>query len=115
LKNYSAFPCDRFDLVSHFAEDEVEIGCNAVRWSADRKRQRPVCRWAGHEHRHHAAAEMPRRFARRTQAGCAVRVVRGGAWTSDPPYLRSASRYKNVINDHGSTNRGFRAARDLAE
>jgi formylglycine-generating enzyme required for sulfatase activity len=48
-----------------------------------------------------------------TQGDCSIRVVRGGAWTSDPPYLRSASRYKNSITDHGSTNRGFRVARDL--
>jgi formylglycine-generating enzyme required for sulfatase activity len=48
-----------------------------------------------------------------TQGECSIRVVRGGAWTSDPHYLRSASRYKNAINDHGSTNRGFRVARDL--
>jgi formylglycine-generating enzyme required for sulfatase activity len=49
------------------------------------------------------------------QGDCSIRVVRGGAWTSAPPYLRSASRYKNVINDHGSTNRGFRVARDLRQ
>jgi len=48
-----------------------------------------------------------------SQGDCSIRVVRGGAWTSDPHYLRSASRYKNAINDHGSTNRGFRVARDL--
>ena len=48
-----------------------------------------------------------------TQGDCRIRVVRGGAWTSDPPYLRAASRYKNAIDDHGSTNRGFRVARDL--
>jgi formylglycine-generating enzyme required for sulfatase activity len=47
------------------------------------------------------------------QGDCSIRVVRGGAWTSDPHYLRSASRYKNAIDDHGSTNRGFRVARDL--
>jgi formylglycine-generating enzyme required for sulfatase activity len=50
-----------------------------------------------------------------TQGDCSTRVVRGGAWTSDPPYLRSASRYKNLINDHGSTNRSFRVARDLRQ
>jgi formylglycine-generating enzyme required for sulfatase activity len=50
-----------------------------------------------------------------TKGDCSVRVVRGGAWTSDPPYLRSASRYKNAVNDHGSTNRGFRVARDLLQ
>jgi formylglycine-generating enzyme required for sulfatase activity len=49
------------------------------------------------------------------QGDCSIRVVRGGAWTSDPPYLRSASRYKNAINDHGSTNRDFRVARDLTQ
>jgi formylglycine-generating enzyme required for sulfatase activity len=49
------------------------------------------------------------------QGDCSIRVVRGGAWTSDPHYLRSASRYKNAINDHGSTNRGFRLARDLLQ
>ena len=48
-----------------------------------------------------------------TQGDCSLRVVRGGAWTSDPPYLRSASRYKNKIDDHGSMTRGFRVARDL--
>jgi formylglycine-generating enzyme required for sulfatase activity len=47
------------------------------------------------------------------EGDCSIRVVRGGAWTSDPPYLRSASRYKNAIADHGSSNRGFRVARDL--
>jgi formylglycine-generating enzyme required for sulfatase activity len=49
------------------------------------------------------------------QGDCSIRVVRGGAWTSDAPYLRSASRYKNAINDHGSSNRGLRVARDLLQ
>jgi len=48
-----------------------------------------------------------------SEGDCSLRVVRGGAWTSDPPYLRSASRYKNRIDDHGSMTRGFRVARDL--
>jgi formylglycine-generating enzyme required for sulfatase activity len=47
-----------------------------------------------------------------TQGDCFRRVVRGGSWISNPPYLRSASRYKSAI-DRGSYNRGFRVARTL--
>ena len=50
-----------------------------------------------------------------SSGNCDRRVVRGGAWTSDPLiFLRSAARYSNDRNDHGSNNRGFRVARTLA-
>jgi formylglycine-generating enzyme required for sulfatase activity len=43
---------------------------------------------------------------------CSVRVVRGGAWLSDPTYLRSAYRGKTTTNTRDSMF-GFRVARTL--
>lgn len=47
----------------------------------------------------------------RNQADCKRRVIRGGAWDSDPRGLRSAGRNRNGTN--GAYNLGFRIARAL--
>lgn len=44
---------------------------------------------------------------------CAIRMIRGGAWTSEPMSLRSASRDSNTLN-HRYFNLGFRVARTLS-
>jgi|GEM_PF-815680 len=47
-----------------------------------------------------------------TTQGCSIRVLRGGSWSSNPQYLRSANRGRNTPT-YRSTNLGFRLARTL--
>ncbi len=44
---------------------------------------------------------------------CDRRVVRGGSWTDQPGYLRSASRNRN-FQENSSSSLGFRVARELS-
>lgn len=48
-----------------------------------------------------------------TTQGCALGVVRGGAWHEDPPRLRSANRGSWLFSEKGRNDTGFRVGRTL--
>ena len=55
---------------------------------------------------------LPLEGGARTSGDCSGRVARGGAWASDPGYLRSADRFKYSSGSRGDDT-GFRVARSL--